>query len=192
MSFTSDDELTIRRALATRVALVPEAGAVIPAPIFFRDRADFWAQINALSVNTQKGIETENLAFCCISLLKRVDSIKEGCADNPFVRLTYNFHFFRGYAEERADETVTPDEFLRRNLKSYNTFIKAVLDCWTQFIGVQNIPELPGGYEGNSNSLTQAEFIEELQKCRYIRKGDVEGHAVNLQSIVEVSIRDED
>jgi len=189
--FTSDNELTIRRALAEKVALVPEAGAVIPAPVFFRDTADFWAQINSLAVNTQKAIETSNPAFCCISLLKRVDSTKEGCADNPFIRLTYNFYFFRGYAEQREDESVNPDEFLKRNLKSYNTFVKAVLDCWTQFLGTQNIPSLPGGYEGNSTSLTQPEFIDELQRCRYIRKDAPEGHAVNLQSVIEVLIQDE-
>ena len=191
MPFSSEDELTIRKALAAKVAHVAEAGAVIPAPVFWRDRADFWAQINALAVNTQKTIETTNLAFCCISLLKRVDSIKEGCADNPFIRLTYNLHFFRGYSDERSDESLTPDEFLKRNLKSYNEFVKAVMDVWAQFIGVQNIPELPDGYDGNSNSLTQAEFIDELGQCRYIRKGEVLGHSVNLQSVVEISIQDE-
>ena len=92
MSLASENEIAIRRALANKIAFVPEAGAVIPAPVFFADRSDFWAQINALSVNTQKLIETTNLAFCCISLLKRVDSVSEGCADNPFVRLTYNFY----------------------------------------------------------------------------------------------------
>ncbi len=191
MSFTSINELTVRRALAAKVALVPEAGAVIPAPVFFRDRADFWAQINALAVNTQKQIETSNLAFCCISLLKRVDSIREGCPDNPFIRLTYNFNFFRGYSEERADESITPDEFLRRNLKSYNTFVKAVLDCWTNFLGVQNIPELPSGITGDTLSLTQAEFIGELGQSRYFRRGVVEGHSVNLQSVVEILITNE-
>ena len=191
MGLTSDNELAIRKALAVKIAVVPESGAVIPAPVFFADRGDFWAQINALAVNTQKQIETANLAFCSISLLKRVDSIKEGCADNPFIRLTYNFYFFRGYAAERADESVAPDEFLRRNLKSYNTFVKAVLDCWTQFIGIQAIGGLPSGVEANSNPLTQAEFINELEKCRYVRRGEVEGHAVNLQLVAEVSIRDE-
>lgn len=191
MSFTSDDELAIRKALANKIAIVPEAGAIIPAPVFFADRSDFWAQINSLAIIAQKQIETTNLAFCCISLLKRVDSIKEGCSDNPFIRLTYNFHFFRGYAEERSDESITPDEFLRRNLKSYNTFVRAVLDCWTQFLGVQAISGLPDGVEANSNSLEQAEFIDELGKCRYIRRGDVEGHSVNLQSVVEVLITDE-
>lgn len=191
MSFTSENEIAIRRALAKKIAVVAEAGAVIPAPVFFADRADFWAQINALAVNTQKQIETANLAFCCISLLKRVDSVKEGCKDNPFIRLTYNFHLFRGYAATRADESITPDEFLRRNLKSYNTFVRAVLDCWTQFLGVQRISGLPDGYEVYTNPLEQAEFIDELGKCRYIRRGDAEGHSVNLQSVIEVLIHDE-
>ena len=157
--------------------------------MFFVDSSDFWAQINGLAINTKRLIDTTNIAFCVISLKKRVDSPSEGCADNPLVRLTYNFHFFRGYASERADETNAPDSFLKRTLKTYNTFIKAVLDAFTEFLGQQNIPALPEGVEGYSNSLTEPDFIEEKSPCRYIP--GIVGHSVDLQTVIEVSIQDE-
>lgn len=187
--FTSDHELTIRKALAEKLASVPEVGFILPTPIFFVDSADFWAGVNSLAVNTKDSIDRANIAFCAISLLKRVDSAKEGCGDNPFVRLTYNFHFFRGYSNERSDESYTPDAFLKATLKTYNQFVKAVLDAWTGFLGNQNIFELPDGIEGNTTSLTQAEFVEEKTPCRYIP--GVNGHQVNLQEIVEVLIQEE-
>ena len=190
MNFEAEHEILIRKALAEKIALVPEAGFVVPSPIFFNDKADFWAQINSLSVNTRKKIDQTNLAFCCISLFKRVDSTREGCGDSPFIRLTYNFHFFRGYTNEREDESDLPDEFLVRTLKTYNLFIKAVMDVWTQFLGLQNIPELGTGIEGNSNSLTQPEFIEEKRPCRYIP--GVAGHSVDLQSVIEILINNEE
>ena len=189
MIFNSDHELTIRRAISEKTALVPAAGFVVPSPIFYKDKADFWAQINSLAVNTKDAIEQTNIAFCCISLLKRVDSVNEGCSDSPLIRLTYNFHFFRGYDCEREDERDVPDDFLKRTLKTYNLFVKAVMDVWTEFLGVQNIPELPTGIEGNTNSLTQPDFIEEKRTCRYIP--GIEGHSVNLQSVIEVTIQDE-
>lgn len=191
MSFTSDHELTIRRAVAEKAALVEEAGYIIPAPIFFVDTADFWAQINSLAVNTQNTIDEANIAFCAISLKKRVDSAAEGCDGNPLVRLTYNLHFFRGYSPERADESIAPDVFLKRTLKTYNLFVKAMMDVWTEFLGLQNIPDLqPDGVEGYTNSLTEPDFIEDKSPCRYIP--GVDGHGVDLQTSVEVLIRDED
>ncbi|HEX8289825.1 MAG TPA: hypothetical protein VF556_17720 [Pyrinomonadaceae bacterium] len=187
MSLTAEQELIIRKRLAEKCANVPEAGFIIPAPIFFKNKADFWAQINGLAVNTQRQIETTNIAFCCISLLQRVDSKKEGCPDNPLIRLTYNFYFYRGYDIEREDERETPDDFLKRTLKTYNLFVRAVMDVWNEFLGLQNVPEFPAEeMDVNTNSMTQAEFISEKGSCRYIK--GIEGHSVNLQSVVEVLI----
>lgn len=186
MSLTAEHEIIIRRAVATKMANVSDAGFIIPAPIFFVDKADFQAQINSLALDTQKELELASIAFCSISLFKFEDSPAEGCADQPLVRLTYNFYFFREFDLERADETETPDDFLKKTLKSYNSFVKAVLDARNEFLGLQSVPDLPEGFEVNTNSLTQAEFINELQTCRFIP--NAKGHSVNLQLVVEILI----
>jgi hypothetical protein len=189
MSLTAEIELAIRKAIAEKIANVADAGYVIPAPLYFADRADFFATVNPLV--TQKLIETTPVAFCCLSLLKFGDSRAEGCADEPLVRLTYNLYFFREYGFERADESLTPDEFLKKNLKSYNAFIKAILDARIEFLGLQYLvsAELPENFDVKSNSLVQEdEFIEENDKCRYVPK--VKGHSVDMQATIQVLINE--
>src|SRR6185369_10958880 len=178
MSLTSEIELSIRKALAEKMANVTDAGHIIPTPVFFVEKADFFATVNPLS--TQDLIEETPAVFCCISLLKFEDSVKEGCADEPLVRLTYNFYFFRQYDLERADETNAPDDFLKKNLKSYNLFIKALLDARVEFLGVQNLisADFPDNFDIKTNRLVQEEFMVEKGKCQYIPR--IFGHSVNL------------
>lgn len=185
MGLTSAVELEIRKQLAAKMALVEDAGHILPSPLFFADKSDFFAVVNPLV--TQKQIESTPAAFCSISLLKFEDSPSEGCADEPLVRLTYNFYFFREIFTEREDETETPDDFLKLLLKSHNSFIKTVLDARIQFLGLADlIGNFPAGFYIMTNSLSQPEFNEEKEVCRYIT--DAEGHSVDLQSVIEVLI----
>ena len=189
MSLTSDIEISIRKAIAEKLNPVLAAGFVIPAPIYFVDKADFAATVNNL-LDTQKEIELSNVAFIVISLQKFEDSPSEGCADEPLVRLTYNFYFFRQYDFERADESLSPDEFLKKNLKSYNEFLKSVFDARIQFLGKQFLvsPDISFDFSIQTNSLVQSEFINENDSCRYIPQ--IFGHAADLQSVVEVLINE--
>ena len=185
MGLTAEIELEIRRQLAAKMELVTDAGFVLPSPLFFADKADFFAVVSPLL--TQKQIELTPAAFCAISLLKFEDSPSEGCMDEPLVRLTYGFYFFREIFSEREDESETPDDFLKLLLKSYNTFINSVLDARIQFLGLSPLAgDFPAGVDVKTNSMTQPEFNEEKAACRYI--ADAEGHSVDLQSVVEVLI----
>src|SRR5688500_6176007 len=167
MSLTAEVELEIRKQLAAKMALVPDAGHVLPSPLFFADKADFFAVVDTQL--TQKQIELEPAAFCAISLLKFEDSPSEGCADEPLVRLTYNFYFFREIFPEREDEAETSDDFLKLLLKSYNSFIMAILDARTQFLGLSPLTgDFPAGVDVKTNSLSQPEFNQEKEACRYI------------------------
>lgn len=188
MSLTSEIELSTRKALAVKMANVGEAGHIIPSPIYFADRADFFATNDPKL--TQKEIETTPVVFCLMSLLKFEDSPAEGCAGEPLVRLTYNFYFFREYGFERADESETPDAFLKRNLKSYNLFLKAILDARIEFLGIQNLAssEIPDNYDIKTNPFIQDEFIVENGKCLYIPR--VKGHSIDLQSTIQILINE--
>jgi hypothetical protein len=191
MSLTAEIELSIRKALAEKMANVGAAGYIIPAPVFFVDKADYFAVIKSLILDTQKELELTNVVFCVITLLKFEDSKAEGCGDEPLCRLTYNFHFFSQYDNERADESeIAPDEFLKKTLKSYNQFIKALLDARNEFLGIQNLvsADFPDHIDIKTNPFKQDEFIVEKGKCRYIP--DAKGHSIDLQSITQVLINE--
>lgn len=186
---TDVEELIIRKAIGTKTATVETAGFVIPAPIFFVDKADFFATVQELL--EQKQIETTPIAFCCISFLKFTDSPSEGCGDQPLVRILYNFYFFRQYDLEREDESeVTPDAFLKTTLKSYNAFIKTILEARNEFLGVQDLvsSDLPENFDVKTSSLKQTDFVEESDICRYIP--GVKGHSIDLTSEVSILINE--
>lgn len=184
VSLEANTEIIIRKAIAAKLINISDAGFVIPAPVYFADKSDFNVQINSLVLDTQKGIETSSLAFCAISLLKFEDSAKEGCGDEPLVRLTYSFYFFREMEITRTGETLAPDDFLKTTLLSYNKFIKTVLDVRNEFLGFQSVQDLPQGFFADTNSITQSEFISDLQLCKFVP--GVKGHVVNLQLVVEL------
>jgi hypothetical protein len=60
MSISAENELLIRRANATTIGGVAEAGHVIPAPVFFNDVADYWATVDPKS--TREDLETSAIA----------------------------------------------------------------------------------------------------------------------------------
>jgi hypothetical protein len=184
MSLEIEQEMIIMRALAARAQNVTEAGYVIPCPMEFVDKADFWAAVDPKI--TQKAIETNDVAFCMLSILKEDDDPSAGCDDNPLIYLTVNFYLFREYSAERKDETDTPDAFLKKVLKNYLLFRAAWRNLKNQFQGLQPIPDLPDGVVVNSNSLTQSAFADYKATCAVIPQ--IKGYSVNLQSKIEVII----
>lgn len=189
MGLTGENELSIRRALDAKLSNIDEIGYIIPSPISFNDKSDFFATVDA-SVNTQKEIETSGVAFCLFDLIKREDSPPEGCGDEPLVRLTYNFYFFRQYDLERVDQSETPDEFLKRNLISYNTFIGTIFSAFNEFQGIQNLTsdELPENFDVKTNRFMQDDYIVGRGKCRYFPR--VSGHSVDLESVTQILINE--
>lgn len=190
MSLTDSEELEIRKALALKAMNVPSAGFIIPAPIFFVKREDFFKGISSLVLDTQKKLELTDVVFCVITLRKFEDSKSEGCGDEPLCRLTYNFYFFQEYDSELGDESGAPDEFLKSTLKSYNDFIKTILQARNEFLGIQNLPsaEIPENFDIKTNPFEQDDYIVEKGKCRYIP--GVKGHSIDLQTVVQVLINE--
>lgn len=184
---TAEDELVIRKELSVKVSQACPATQIIPAPIYFKEKADYFANIENLS-NTQKLIETDQIDMCVISLLRFVDSENEGCPNEPLVRLTYNLYFFRSYDFEREDESLTPDVFLKQTLLSYNAFIKNILDARNEFLGLQAVPGLPSGFDVKTNSLIQDENISDLEECRFIPAEN--GHSVDISVTLEVLVNE--
>lgn len=186
MSISGADELVIRKAIADKIALVAGAETVVPSPIYFSDKSDFWATV-APKV-TQKDIETSPVEFCAISYLRFEDITEEGCEDEPMVALYYNFHVFREYERTREDETPTPDEFLKKVLKAEREFMNVLFGVREAFLGIQPLPiaELPDNYSVETNSLTQEDFADEKEPNRYV--GFTDGFSADLVARVEVLI----
>jgi hypothetical protein len=184
MSFTAEHELTIRQALASTVAGVAEAGYVIPAPIFFNDRSDFWQTENPST--SQLAIETTPIAATWVYPLHPVDDPQEGTDHSPELDLTYEFYLFRSYAFTRGDESVTPDVFGSKVLAAHNLFTKAWIGIKAAFQGKRNIAGLPAGMfaVARSTSIVFPEFIENRQPCVFIP--GVLGFALKMQETVEL------
>lgn len=184
MSLSGEDELNIRRAIAEKVAGVPGVGFVIPSPVSFVEKADFFATFDPKL--TQKEIETTNIQFCAISFLKFEDVPEEGCEDEPMIALIYNLHVFSEYDFERADESGTPDSFLKGVLKSERAFLNALFAIRQEFLGIQPLDNLPDGYTGETNSVEQQDFAEEKERSRLV--GSTDGFFADLTLRVEILI----
>lgn len=186
-TLSAEENLQIIKHLADKCAAVPECGFVLPAPIFFNDKEDFHAQIRSIALNTRKAIETAEIAFCSISFLRFEDEDTEASDTN----FSYEFYVFRQYGLERSDESVTPDAFLKRMLKSYQNFLAAILGLRAEFAGENPIPDLDEERfaEALTKSLVQDEFVSEGNTvCKYIP--GVRGFAAELTGTIEITMRE--
>lgn len=184
MSISGADELIIRKAIADKLAKVSGVENVVPSPIYFIDRIDFWATVNPKV--TQKDIETSPVSFCAISYLRFEDVIQEGCEDEPMVALFYNLHVFREYEYTREDENLTPDAFLKKVLKAEREFMDVLFGIRSAYLGIQPLLGLPVNYTAETNSLTQEDFADEKEPNRYV--GFTEGFSADLVLRVEILI----
>lgn len=186
MSLTAENELTIRAAVHAKCAAAEGIGDVLPSPIFFVDKADFFAA--AAPQITKKAIETTVVNFCLITLLRFEDEnpVVEGCEDQPLVSLTYNLYLFRQYDFERVDETSVPDAFNKKLLKAERDFLKTFFGLRNIFLGNQTLEGLPANFAVSGNSAAQSEFLGVAAECRYIP--DIIGFSADLQTKIEVRI----
>jgi hypothetical protein len=184
MSLTADNELIVRKALADSIATVTEAGYVVPAPVFFNDRSDFWSTVDPKT--TRNDIETSAIAATWLYPLEIEDDPLEGSDHSPLVKLTYEFDLFRSYAYTRGDESETPDVFGSEVLDAHNKFTKAWIDIKAAFQGKRNIANLPPNVFAiaRTTSLVFPEFIQNRVNCLFIP--GVQGFAVKMQETVEL------
>ncbi len=181
---TAENELVIRQALADTIDAISEAGIVVPAPVFYNDRGDFWAENDPKT--SKADLETTQIAATWIYPLQAVDDAEQGSDHSPLVNLTYEFYLFRSYAFTRADESVTPDVFGSKVLAAHNLFTKAWIDIKAAFQGKRNIDGLPDGMfaVARTQSLEFPEFIENRVPCLFIP--NVLGFAVRMHETVQL------
>lgn len=185
MSLTPENELVLVRHLRDKCAAVAQCGYILPAPIFFKGKEDFTAQIGGL-FGTQKQIETAQIALTVISYL-RFEDLPDQEEEAIEVELSYNFYIFRQSTLERLDESVSPDDFLKRMLKSYHDFKAAIFNLREEFRSPQTIPALieTGDFaEAETTSLSGDDFVRENDICRYIP--NVRGFSADLQGKINL------
>ncbi len=136
MSLSPENELTIRRAIAEKLAGISGVGFIIPAPIYFADKADFFNQISLVILNTQKLIETSLVKFCAVYPIRFEDVQTSNFSDEPEILLTYEFYLFHERNSARADESGI-DSFNKTILKTHNDFCAAYLRIREAFLGKQ-------------------------------------------------------
>lgn len=183
----SDDELLIRRFLGVnKIESVANTGRVIPAPVYFNDKEDYWATVGSVSYNTQPAIEGEAIKYTCF-YLKNIVKLA-GTDDSPLLGLVYEIEIFHQYELERADENVTPDAFNKKMLKSHNEFIAACLDLTSEFFGIRNIGVLDTAEYAvqQTTNLVQTQFIENKAITDFIP--GVRGHKARFDETVRVQL----
>jgi hypothetical protein len=185
MSLTAENELIIRKGLADTNGGITEAGYVIPAPMFFNDRGDFWSTVNSNN-DTQFEIETTPIAATWIYPLQPVDNPEQGSDHSPLVDLTYEFYQFRSYAFTREDESETPDIFGSKVLAAHNLFTKGWVDIKAAFQGKRNMTGLPEDVFAiaRTTSVVFPEFIQNRVPCLFIP--GVVGFAVKMQEKIQL------
>lgn len=186
MSLTRQQDLFILEHLAAGAENIAECGKVLPAPLEYVDKADFFASVGETSLDTQKEIETTEVAMTVLTMPKApVRPANHG----GVWTYSYNFYVFREYNRERADESEMPDEFRKKLLKSYQNFRYAIFGICAEFGEEYEITGLPDGIAAALAQIDQeTDFIEENEPCRYLQV--VSGYGVDLPITVRIRFKD--
>jgi hypothetical protein len=187
MGLEADQELILRQALASQLALIPECGFIIPAPLYCNGIAEFFATLDN-SQDTKEEIELTPIAAAWLYPLTFLDDFTSGGLDSPLINFTYEIYLFRQYGLEREDETQPPEVFESMVLKQHNLFVKAWLDIKASFQGNRNIAGLDPSIfaTARTTSLTQLGFIENLSRCQFVP--GIVGFTVQLQETIQIKL----
>lgn len=182
------DELIIRQRIAEDLVapVLPAGGRVIPAPIYFNDKEDYWATVESVSYATQPDIEKAHIMFCSLYLSSFADI--EGPPDSPLFGLTYELYLFSQYDPERLDETETPDEFDKKMLLRHNAFVACCLGLKEAFQGNRTLAGLDGSVYAvrRTTSLVQTERVQNLAQTEFIP--GIRGHLARFQETVQLKL----
>lgn len=180
------DELTIRKFLAEEIIapVMPVGGRVIPAPIYFNDKEDYWATIESVSYTTQPEIEKAHIMFCSLYFVNFVDI--EGPPDSPLFGLLYELYVFSQYDVTRTDENISPDSFNKKMLLKHNEFVACCLNLKEVFQGNRNIGVLGSDVFAThrTTSLVQSERVQNKVQCEFVP--GVNGHLAKFQETVQL------
>lgn len=180
MSISSADLRSIKKAIADRLALVPQIGEVIPSRIAFMDKADFFAV--TAPKKTQKQIEIEPVAFAEVFL--SVPRLRLDEQNEKIFGIDYTVRLFREGFPSRVDEDPIPDAFRKKILLSEDKFDEAAVNLGYQFREEVTIADLsadvkatilPVNLDGQQIVFGEPEFLP-----------TVSGHYLEMTVSVEV------
>ena len=185
----AEDEVTIREFLSENIIapVMPSGGRVVPAPIYFNDKEDYWATIESVSYVTQPDLEkTGHVMFCCFYFVNFVDL--GGPKHSPLIGLLYELHLFSQYDATRSDENVSPDAFNKKMLLKHNEFVACCLDLKEAFQGDRNIgPTLSADYAvKRTTSLVQSERTQNRIQTEFVP--GINGHLAKFQETVQLQL----
>jgi hypothetical protein len=119
----------IKKAICDRVALVSDAGDIIPTRAFFTDKNEYWAMIAPKS--RQKALETSGIA--CSMVYLSVPRRQNDPLNDKIFEMDFSVMMFRESFPKRVDETTNPDDFAKRIYLSEEKFDTAIVNAAWQF-----------------------------------------------------------
>lgn len=194
VEITAAMEMAIRGVLQSKLTF--GNFRVIPAPIYFKDPADYWKSIKHVSSppSTQKDVETRHIQFSTISFRAPNDELQNGelvSGHSPLIMIDYEIYIFSQYDLERQDTNATDEELARRVLKHHNEFIEYVLKVKSNFQGSQSMGMAdPDGLlvRQQTTSLAVSEEVQDKVECEFIPT--VEGHAMKFIETVYIKFKE--
>lgn len=180
------DEVQIRKFLAESIIapVMPSGGRVIPAPVYFNDKEDYWATIETVSYTTQPTIEKAHIMFCSLYFVNFVDI--EGPPDSPLFGLLYELYVFSQYDATRSDENISPDAFNKKMLLRHNEFVACCLNLKEAFQGNRNMGLFdPSVYAlQQTTPLVQSERVQNKIQTEFVP--GITGHLAKFQQTVRL------
>jgi hypothetical protein len=119
----------IKKAICDRVALVSDAGDIIPTRAFFTDKNEYWAMVSPKS--RQKALETSGIA--CSMVYLSVPRRQNDPLNDKIFEMDFTVTMFREGFPTRVDETSNPDDFAKRIYLSEERFDTAIVNAAWQF-----------------------------------------------------------
>ena len=167
MPITDATEQIVSATIVSRISSVyPFSNRVIPAPLYFEDRADFWSVDPGTNYDDRKELDTSHIVFAAL-FYKGFEDDPDTPEDSPLVTLRHELYCFSEYDLERVDETSTPDAYNRRLLKRIREFVAGLINLKAEFQGIVNVTGT-GLMIAETLPLTQTEDVQPRVNCEYI------------------------
>lgn len=175
MSFTPEQILSIQQALASRCEAVTDVDYVIPSPLAFSEKADFWNVMKTVDPHlTQKKIETSLIRAIWIKYLTFVSDDPANHA--PLYTLSFEILIAHEYKYEKFDNA---DAFKIRILKNNQQHLHAIFSAVAEFEGEINITGFESEFDVlKTTGLIQQDFTQGVGDFEYV--GDAAGWQTRL------------
>jgi hypothetical protein len=186
---TEAEIIALTNKLTEGLETIPEAGRIIPGPVFYGDAADYWRGVNHVSrPTTQVEIETGHIEAFWI--LFRGFQDQGGTPHSPLFDVIFEFYGFSQYDLQRQDANVTAEEIARRILRYHVRFTLAIAKIKEYYQGERALGLFdPERYARQfTQPVVQEEFVTDRGPCEYIR--NVEGHTIRLFESVRLQLKE--